>query len=245
MSIKQKANRLNLFVSKETRSNMCSQNAQQRRGQKKDYRVNDLTLDINKYTSYILGLIWTDGFVLKNRNTVGITLVKEDMINIEWIFDKTGNWYVADRKRKGRRESRSLTAYNPNFMDSLISLDFDKKSTLSPYKIYEIIPEKYSKYFFRGIIDGDGCFYLNKKNYTYQFTISSTYDQDWSFYIGFFKKMSIDFTIVRRIQKDKNKSSIIRICNRDGIKKLINWLYDGYENDRVGLKRKFFKSKLF
>ena len=58
-------------------------------------------------------------------------------------------------------------------------------------------------------------------------------------------QMSIDFTIVRRIQKDKNKSSIIRICNRDGIKKLINWLYDGYENDRVGLKRKFFKSKLF
>lgn len=244
-SIIHKANRIGLYISKEYKFKISKINGHKRRGYKKEnYSVSDITNNINEYSAYILGLLWTDGYILKNRNTIGLTMVKDDLSKIDWIFNKTGNWYMNDRKRIGKRESRTLTAYNPIFVDKLVSLDYDKKSFVSPYKVSEIIPSLYFKYFIRGIIDGDGCFYINHKNYTYQLTISSTYEQDWSFYIDFFNKNGFEFFIQRRISGE-NKSSIIRLCKRDKIFEFSKWLYDGYENDKIGLKRKYDKSILF
>jgi len=242
VSVTHKANRLGIKISKERKSKVCSQNSIKRRGKKENYRVDDITNNINEYSSYLLGLIWTDGYLSKNRNTVGITMVSDDLNKIEWIFYKTGNWYKQSRKRKGKRESTSLDAYNPNLYDSLCLLGFLEKSKISPFKVFEIIPKNYIKYFFRGIIDGDGCFYVNKRQYTYQFSICSTYDQDWSFYIYFFKNKFIDFKIKRRIQNKKSRSSIIQICKKSEIKELIYFVYDGYDSDKIGLKRKYDKA---
>lgn len=241
-SIQHKLNRMGFKVSKETKSKISKENALKRTYD--EYSVNDFTKDINEYSSYILGLLWTDGFLLKNRKTTGITILKEDMLEINWIFNRVGNWYFNDRNRLNKKESRTLTGYNPILLNSLISLDFDKKSYYSPEKIFQLVPEKYLKYLIRGIIDGDGCFYINKKQYTYQLTIASTYEQDWSFYIDFFNKLGFEFKIQRRINK-KSKSSIIRLCQRQKIEDLSKWLYDGYEIDKIGLSRKYNKSLLF
>ena len=35
------------------------------------------------------------------------------------------------------------------------------------------------------------------------------------------------------------------MCGRKKIEVMINWLYDGYEEDLIGLKRKYYKSLLF
>ena len=51
-------------------------------------------------------------------------------------------------------------------------------------------------------------------------------------------------SVVRRIQKS-GKSSIIRICGRNQISRLIEWLYEGYEYDKIGFTRKYEKSLLF
>jgi hypothetical protein len=235
---------MGLRVSKETKSRISKENAHKRNFEDSYYSVNDFTVDINEYSAYVLGLLWTDGFLLKNRKTTGITIIKEDMLEINWIFEKVGNWYTSDRTRVDRKESRTLTAYNPYLLDSLISYDFDKKSYISPENLFSLIPQKYLKYLIRGIIDGDGCFYLNKKQYTYQLTIASTYEQDWSFYIDFFNKLGFEFKIQKRINK-KSKSSIIRLCQRQKIEDLSKWLYDGYEIDKIGLPRKYNKSLLF
>lgn len=244
-SIIHKANRLGLFISKETKKKISGINSRKKRGKKENYRVGDITINIDKYSAYVLGLLWTDGYIIKNRNSVGISIIKDDMIDIKWIFEKTGNWYSQERKRENIKTSISLSAYNPNLYDKLIMLDYDKKSKVSPEKIYKLISDENIKYFFRGVIDGDGCFYVNKKNYTYQFSISSTYEQDWEFYINFFKCIGLDFSISRRIQNSRSKSSIIRMCGRKKIEVMINWLYDGYEEDLIGLKRKYYKSLLF
>ena len=244
LSIQHKMSRMGLKVSKETKSLICKKNSGKRNFDDYQYKVDDFTKDINEYKSYILGLIWTDGYLLKSRKTVSITMVKEDLEEIDWIFNKIGLWYKSDRKRVGKKESRTMSAYNPNLLDSLIDIGFDKKSFISPEKLFEIIPNNYIKYLIRGIIDGDGCFYTNKKNYTYQLSISSTYDQDWSFYIDFFNKMGLDFKVQKRVHK-KSKSSIIRLCKRESVVELCKWLYDDYENDKIGLYRKYSKSLSF
>jgi hypothetical protein len=243
-SIQHKLNRMGLRVSKETKSKISKENAHKRKFEDSYYSVSNFTVDINEYSAYILGLLWTDGFLLKNRKTTGITILKEDMLEINWIFEKVGNWYTIDRNRKNKKESRTLTGYNPNLLSSLISYDFDKKSYNSPKKLFDLVPEKYLNYLIRGIIDGDGCFYLNKKQYTYQLTIASTYEQDWSFYIDFFNKLGFEFKVQKRLNK-KSKSSIIRLCQRQKIEDLSKWLYDGYEIDKIGLSRKYNKSLLF
>ncbi len=242
-SIHNKAKLLGIHILENTKSNIAKVNATTNR-KYKEYKVSDLTTNINEYSAYILGLLWTDGYLQPKRNTTALTMLKDDLLEIDWIFKKTGNWYIQDRRRKGRRESRTISAYNPVFCNSLISLDYDRKSYISPCKIVKNIPEQYMRYFFRGVIDGDGCFYLNKKRYTYQLTIASTYEQDWSCYLKYFSKMGFIFSIQKRATI-KSKSSIIRICKRDDIINLSRWLYDGYLEDGIGLTRKYNKSLLF
>ena len=239
-SIKNKLRRLNSKVNAKTTDELKSKKSNF------NYRVNDFTNEINEYSSYVLGLIWSDGYLLKNRKSTAITLVKDDMVDIQWIFEKTGNWYASDRKRTGKRESRTLTAYNPILLNRFIELDFDKKSYLSPIKLFQLIPENYKKYLIRGIIDGDGCFYHNKKGQSCQLTIASTFQQDWTLYLEFFSKLGFDFKIQKRVnKKNGNSSSIIRLCQRDKINKFCAWMYEGYEKDNIGFKRKYTKSLNF
>jgi hypothetical protein len=55
--------------------------------------------------------------------------------------------------------------------------------------------------------------------------------------------MGFEFSIQRRTQ-GKNKSSIIRLCKRNQIANLIDWLYNGYVDDKIGLIRKYDKALL-
>lgn len=242
-SVIHKAHILNLKVSKDIISEICSLNGSKYRGLKKSYRVDDLTKNINEYTSYIFGLIWSDGYVHFGRSNVSISMIREDLLDIDHIFKKTGNWYIQDRNRKNRKPSRTMNGYNPNFTDSLLDLDFKEKSYKSPYKIFNIIPDVYKKYFIRGIIDGDGCFYIGK-NGCYQMSIASTYDQDWSLYLDFFKNLDLDFRVVKKISKT-GKSSAIRLTSKKSIMVLVKWLYDDYLDNNIGLSRKYNKSLLY
>jgi hypothetical protein len=243
-SIRAKARRLGLKVSTETKSKINRENGIKKGTKQFKYKVNQFLNDIDEYSAYIIGLLWADGYLHISRKTLNITMLKEDLEELDWIFSKSGNWYIQDRKRKNRKESRTLSTYNPPLSNQLLKYDFDKKSKNNPILIFGIIPTNFQKYFFRGIIDGDGCFYVSHKNSTYQFSIASTYEQDWSFYLDFFKKFEINPTIQKRFQKN-GKSSCLRISGRKQILKLIEWLYKGYEIDKIGLKRKFEKSCLF
>ena len=42
----------------------------------------------------------------------------------------------------------------------------------------------------------------------------------------------------------KSSSSVIRITNKDGIEKLGGYLYQNFENDLIGLTRKYNKFKM-
>jgi hypothetical protein len=104
------------------------------------------------------------------------------------------------------------------------------------------IPNELKHYFFRGLIDGDGSFYF--KDYTRQFALTSSYEQDWDYFERLCEYLGIKYKIKRVINfnkktKKENKSSVLRILGKEIIK-LGEYIYKG---DDFGLSRKINKYK--
>lgn len=206
----------------------------------------------SKEISYLLGLIWADGFLNPSKSgynhNLGFTMVKEDIDVIKPVLDSIGKWNYYERKQPVEtwKPSVNVITNNKRIMNYLVEHDYDKKSHVSADKILSKIPDDLKHYFFRGLIDGDGCFYYyipEKGSTLRQFALASTYEQDWSYFEELCKKLEIKYTI-KRIKKIKASSSVIRITNKDGIKKLGDYIYQNFDIDKVGLLRKYHKYKL-
>lgn len=202
-----------------------------------------------KEVAYLLGLIWADGFLNPAKNgknsNLGFTMVKEDIDNIKPMLDYIGKWNYYERKQPVDtwKSSINVITNNKRILNFLIEYDYDKKSYVSADKILSKIPDELKHYWFRGLIDGDGCFYFHKpsKGSTLrQFTLTSTYEQDWSYFENLCRELGIKYNIKKQKNK-KSSSSIIRVTNKNGIIKLGEYIYNNFENDKLGLKRKIEK----
>ena len=190
---------------------------------------------------YLLGLIWADGHLSKRDNTLSIECIREDMISFKETLDKVGRWsyHYRDRERYGIKCKSLTSAY---ICDSLLHKfleenDYLEKSKKSPDKITSKIPDKLLPYFVLGMIDGDGCFYYKEKLAS-QFALAGTANQNWSFFEKKFKELFLNYKIV--ITKS---SSVIRVTNKNDIRKIGNFVYLTIEDDNIGLKRKYEKYK--
>lgn len=244
-AIKWQTSKYKLKVNPEVRSKL-SQAGHKKRKLKEvnDYKVNaDLFMsNFTAESSYLLGLIWADGYLFSSSvNSKGIKIeCKSDDINcILSVFNSTGKWNQYFRERIGRSHQTIMHTTNNILYNFLKDYDFCEKSIKSPDKILSIIPMEYKKYFFRGWIDGDGCFYQHK--HMRQFVIAGSYEQNWTAFENLCKKLSINFTLSRKLSKNGN-SSIIRFGGRESICKLHNYVYSNFINDKIGLTRKYEKS---
>jgi len=200
---------------------------------------------ITKESAYILGFIWADGYVY--GDSVKTEIVSDDLNEIKDVFKRNGNWALSERFRPNRRPQSNLSLHNRAFANFLKSMDYLAKSGASACKILSHIPENLHPYFFRGIFDGDGCFYINLKNYCFQISVASNFEQDWKYFEDLLSSLNIKFSVKRRIQKVKtgiNKSSVIRVCNRPDILKFIEYIYGGEDELDIGLSRKFSKASI-
>ena len=193
--------------------------------------------------AYVLGLLWADGYVRDRQ--VSIETLYNDLIEVKDIFLKTGLWKETSRQRLNRQKQMQLTVDNKKFATFLTNLDYITKSNLSADKVLSIIPDDLKHYWFRGLVDGDGCFYIHKKRKIYQFCVASSYDQDWTYFENLCKNLGIEYKIRRSkiINKHgkENSSSIIRFCGIPKIQKLINYFYANYPHDGIGFSRKYNK----
>jgi hypothetical protein len=194
----------------------------------------------NKNFVYFLVYLWADGSVERRRFMLEI--IEEDAIeilddikNIDFLNIKTYK-----RERKDRKPQICIYFCNVKFYDDFLSKYFINKSFTSPDKLLKDIPEELRRYFYLGLVDGDGCFYFNNK--LRQFYVTSSYNQDWNYLECLFKKLDItQYEIKRVITKSGDKSSYIRIKKYKEILNLYNYLYpDNYE---IGLNRKYNKCK--
>jgi hypothetical protein len=218
------------------------------------YKINKLKLKKEKsldysffevidkpYVAYILGFIWADGYLTKDGRHFNVSGVEEDIDEIESLFDKLGNWckHTDNREKYGWKNAKTLIGSNKEIYGFLLEHDYDKKSYVSADKILSKIPDDLKHYFFRGLVDGDGCFYYNKKGYLRQFALTSTYEQDWSYFENLCDELGVKFKIKRikkfnKKTKKENKSSVVMILGKE-ILKLGNYVYQG---EQLGLNRK-------
>lgn len=194
----------------------------------------------DKNFTYLLGYLWSDGHIERYRSVLEI--IEEDALCILDDIKKISFLKICTmkRQRKGRKPQMSIYFCDSKFYDSYMSKYFINKSISAPISLLDDIPEDLRRYFYLGLIDGDGCFYF--KNKTRQFVISSSYDQDWTHVENLFKYLNIkQYEIRHTVNKNESKNSIIRIKKHNEIESIYNYLYpNGYE---IGLKRKFNKCK--
>lgn len=208
-------------------------------------------LKINtKEVAYLLGFLWADGsFGSKKQCSISMEIIKQDMDKIKSVIISTGNWNFRTRQRNDWQPVTCASINNRKLYNFLLDNDYGIKSTASPDKILSIIPENLKHCFFRGLIDGDGCFYVNEKQYLYQFSITSTINQNWAFFTEKLNDLNVKYDI-KHIERINDKSgnmnsySCLRVTNKNEILKLGNYIYSDFESNHMGLVRKYEKFNL-
>jgi hypothetical protein len=200
--------------------------------------------NFTKHSVYTLGLLWADGNIQEN-GVIRISCLKEDMVIFKKYLDMCGEWKYYEINRKGSKPQLCAVTVNRKLTNFLYKYEYKTKSVSSP-AIVNLIPNNLKHYFFRGWIDGDGCFYVNKKNKCNQFSLVSTYEQDWNHLVEMLIELNIEkYSITKRIVISKNnkenKSSSVRINNKIELKKLGDYIYKDFEIYNIGLGRKYEK----
>ena len=198
----------------------------------------------NKKIAYLLGLLWADGNIYKNR--VSINSLAKDANQFIPIFMETGKWNVYYSKQVGRKPQKHIYTNNKILSSFLVSCGYGPNTFISACDILNKIPDKLKVFWFRGLIDGDGCWYINSKNnHSKQFTLSGGYNQDWKYFINLLNQLEIKHKVIKTIRNAKNgkrhKSSYVRIYGLNNLIKLGDFIYTSYSQDKIGLKRKYNK----
>lgn len=199
------------------------------------------TTDTPEILAYFMGFLWADG-TINYDNAIIIEIMRKDGECLKNFFLKLCDFKIAYRKREGRQEQMSFYYIDKQFVAFLKEMGKYPHTSESHKKIFTYIPTRFQIYFMRGLIDGDGCFYLgknkrNKHTYFPQFSIASNYEQDWSAIGSFLEKYGIKYTCyVQESKKMKSKASHIRVTGYENISRLIMAVYS--EENGIYLERK-------
>lgn len=193
--------------------------------------------------AYFLGIMWADGNVYRSRycDTVRIGLVSEDIENLISVCKKIGKFgAIKDARRP--RERTTLWTNNRPLADFLESMDYRKKTHVSADKIVNHIPEHLRHYWFRGLIDGDGCISFNKGGK--YLAVSSHANQDWNYMLDLYSMLGITKAKTSIVKNQLGSSSQIRLSNPEEIVRVGSYIYKGYPEDGIGFFRKWERYKL-
>lgn len=244
MTITQIANILG-FLPSQIKSKICNMKLQHKKRKfNSDYFQN---ID-SKNKAYFLGLIYADGYISFNKGyyELGITLQSQDKYILEILNQELGGVHIIKHKAPVKKiingvhtishDVDELRVYSKKIVMDLIHLGVLPNKTKS--SVYPIVPDNYFIDFLRGYIDGDGCFYNNKKYCILHITCANQAPLDW-----IKDKLKNDYDIKTQVYKLKDKKYRLMCTNKDSMTKLVNSLY--YSVDVVCLSRKFDKIKSY
>ena len=222
----------------------CRKNAIKKRNiDRENHRLNSikLNMDYSPENMYFWGFLWADGHIsLKN---IIFSILKVDMDDIisfipNLEFFRIYNYHSRESKTRNQKPQTTIQINNKNYYNFLIENGYKNKINLST----NILNNENFYMWVRGFIDGDGCWYLNKKNYTRHFTLSGKKDQGWDFITNCFDDINVKYSIKNRFHSSSNSnSSVVRTSDKNSIKNLYDFVYQ----DRldIGLKRKQNKAR--
>jgi intein-encoded DNA endonuclease-like protein len=232
--VRRKVSGLGLTQNKETRSRSAFARS--------DKLVRNVPLSlfkeaINEYSSYLMGFLWADGYLVKGRKTIRLEIVNDDFECIRNILSRCGKWSVYNRLRKGRRLQTIASTDSKHLYDYLSDLGYIDKSYLSACSVLSVIPDKLKSYWWRGYFDGDGCIYVHKRQYLNQISLAGSFNQDWEFAEDLLSELGIKYKVLRRVQNG-SKDSIVRFCRKKDCINFGEYIYQGIQ---FGLDRKMDK----
>lgn len=191
--------------------------------------------NITPELSYWIGFFWADG-TINSKSQLLMEIVEEDGESLKNLFETIFPFRITKRARRGRKKQMSFSVSDKKIGELLISLGKYPHSSESHEKIMDYLSdEKLKKYFLRGLIDGDGNFYVSKKYG--QFTLASNLKQDWSYLKKYLEEFS---PFISKEKTGYGTSSVLRITGRNNLIKFITFL--DYENIKIGLERKISKA---
>lgn len=199
----------------------------------------------NIYFVYFLGLLWADGHVPpKHNDDVLVYASGDDSANLKNLQLNMPQYkpklYHNQHKFNGidfGQLGYTLYLSDCNLKTLLKECDYMSKSVSPPEKILNKIHPSLRYLFWRGIFDGDGCFYSNLKSKTIT-SIWSTIDQDWKSLFELFSNLKISQCRYIKYSRKagRHRSSVIELSKADNISKFITYIYQGHLE--VGLIRK-------
>ncbi len=192
--------------------------------------------------AYLLGLIWADGYLTKSPHVfiTGLSTTEPDSDYFYDIFTTSGDWNIyKERRTLNWKIAVDIRTSNPFLHKLLDSLGYKEKH--DAFLIINHIPENLRRFWLLGLIDGDGCWYTNKKNNCYQFCIAAAYDFDWSSVGSLFSAIDGVRFYIEQTKNKKGRGSVLRVNGRDNDILLGNYIYSSYKEDGIGLPRKYEK----
>jgi hypothetical protein len=186
--------------------------------------------------AYFLGLIFADGTI--SKGSIEFCIKEVDFNEIEHILPIIGKFskYKYSYQGQNRQPSAKACFHDMNLVDFAKANGF--KGT-SFKKILNLIPNELHNYFWRGLLDGDGCF-SNSGKRSGSFCYTSEWDFDWTELELLCKEKNIKYLISKRVI-GYGKSSCFWISKPEDIIKFGSFVYKNYLIDKIGLPRKFNK----
>ncbi|RTL02124.1 MAG: hypothetical protein EKK57_02770 [Proteobacteria bacterium] len=171
------------------------------------------TLICNDKFIYLIGFIWADGHLNKSITSLSFSTTEKDMeyllpLAIE-IFPH-GKLYKIKKRKESWQQCYSFNINDTILCKELFNLDYREKSSITPSKILNIIPNNKHYLFWMGYFDGDGTLRVKKNinSCSVEISICSTYEQDWNSLANLSKNLNIPkFRIKKEISKLGHKCS--------------------------------------
>ena len=181
---------------------------------------------------YFIGFIYTDGHVTinhkKNENSISVEIHKQDVDILEKFRDFLKcNYKIVNTKENTVR----LRVFSKKLCNVLKKLGFTSRKT------YDLVPHeklKYSRDFWRGCVDGDGCLHFDKINQYWIINLVGTLDTC----IGLREYLNSELQVNRNINKAGGKN-LFTVIYRSNIAKQVSKLL--YKDAEVYLDRKYQK----
>lgn len=246
--IQQKAKRLGIILTK-AQKRALHVKARERSSDWYDINPDQFT-DIQKpEAAYLLGYVWADGHIAIRKERDGtlayvwsLTIVRDDYVDIADTINRLGKWRIYQRTSRLRapRPVTCIATGNKPLVTFLVANDYHIKSMVAPTKILSRIPAHLKHYWWRGYMDGDGCFSYTPSRSQCSMCFAGSYGQDWSAHMAVTKALGIDMCI-RQYRTKRGDSSSCLCQNLRCADKWGAYIYQGYDIDHIGLTRKYAK----
>jgi len=203
----------------------------------------------NRTSAYLIGLLLTDGTVTKRIGPTGLTqdsrfsLSLIDEGHIKKVEKALGGSLYTRITTKNIKSQYSIQVYSKHAVDRLIQIGITPNKSLSVK--WPEVPEELEHHFIRGVFDGDGSVFLDRRSNRLRVSFTSgSYD-----FISTLRSRLIERNITTsRLYQEQRKVNIvymIRITKYDAISTFYKYIYGGLGAKDIYLDRKHNKFKEF